>query len=230
MYCVNCGVELKDSERVCPLCKTLVFHPELPLPQGEKPYPEYVAPVRRFNRFGALFVLTFLFLIPAVITLLIDLKINGRVVWSGYVIGGLIVGYVACVLPFWFRHPNPVIFVPCACVAAMLLLLYICLATGGRWFLPLAFPISGIATLLITAVIALLKYLKKGKLYVFGGAFIALGGFSILIEMFITITFKTRFVFWSIYPFIACLLAGMLLIIIAVCKPLRSTLDKRFFI
>ena len=230
MYCIKCGVELRDSEKVCPLCKTLVFHPEMPLPDGEKPYPEYVAPVKRFNRFGTLFVLSFLFLIPALITLLIDLKINSAVVWSGYVIGGLVVGYVAAVLPFWFKHPNPVIFIPCTGAAAMLFLLYICLATHGRWFLPLAFPISGIATLLITSVTALLKYLKRGKLYVIGGASIALGGFSILIEMFICITFKARFVFWSVYPFAACLLVGLLLITIAVCKPLRRTLDKRFFI
>ena len=27
MYCVKCGVELADSQRVCPLCGTRVFHP-----------------------------------------------------------------------------------------------------------------------------------------------------------------------------------------------------------
>ncbi len=230
MYCVNCGVELKDSEKVCPLCKTMVFHPDIPRSVGEKPYPEYNPPVRRFNRFGALFVLTVIFLIPALITLLIDLKINAAVIWSGYVIGGLAVGYITFVLPLWFRRPNPVIFIPCAFASAILFLLYICLNTGGHWFLPLAFPIAGIAAILLTAVVALLRYLKRGKLYVFGGAFIALGGFSMLIEMFICITFKTRFVFWSVYPLAACVSVGLLLIAIAVCKPLRSSLDKRFFI
>lgn len=230
MYCIKCGVELKDSEKVCPLCKTIVFHPDIPVPDGEKPYPEYVAPVKKFNRTGAMFVLTFVFLIPVIITLLIDLKLNASVVWSGYVIGGLAVGYVAFVLPFWFRHPNPVIFIPCACASAILYLLYIDLAVGGHWFLPLAFPIAGIGSLILTAVTALLKYIKRGKLYIFGGAFIALGGYSMLIEMFICITFKLRFIFWSVYPLAAFVLVGLLLIAIAVCKPLKSSLDKRFFI
>ncbi len=230
MYCVNCGVELSDSEKVCPLCKTIVFHPDLPSPSGDRPYPEYVEPVRHFNRYGALFVLTVIFLIPLILTLLIDLKINSAVVWSGYVIGGLVLGYVSLVLPFWFKRPNPVIFIPCSGATAILFLLYICLSTGGRWFLPLAFPIAGIATLLLTAVAALLRYIKRGKLYIFGGALIALGGYSMLVEMFICITFHLRFVFWSVYPLVACVLAGLLLITIAVCKPLRSTLDKRFFI
>ena len=34
MYCIKCGVELADSERVCPLCGTRVFHPDLPCAAG----------------------------------------------------------------------------------------------------------------------------------------------------------------------------------------------------
>ena len=35
MFCVKCGVALADSEKVCPLCGTRVFHPDLPQPQGD---------------------------------------------------------------------------------------------------------------------------------------------------------------------------------------------------
>ena len=231
MYCVNCGVELKSSEKVCPLCKTMVFHPDIPSPEGEKLYPEFSAPVRRFNRFGTLFILTFIFLIPALICLMIDLRLNEHMVWSGHVIGGLLLGYVISVLPFWFKHPNPVIFVPIDFSAVILYLLYICLATHGRWFLPLAFPIAGIAGLLITAVVTLCRYLKRGKLFIFGGFFIGLGIYCVLIELFVKITFSgARFAFWSLYPLAACILVGLFLIAIGVCKPLRSSLDKRFFI
>ena len=124
MYCVNCGVELKDSEKICPLCKTRVFHPDIPLPKGEGKYPEFVAPTRRFNRIGALIIVTFMFLIPLIICLLIDLRLNGRVLWSGYVIGGLILGYAFFVLPFWFKRPNPVVFVPIDFTLTILFLLY----------------------------------------------------------------------------------------------------------
>ena len=163
--------------------------------------------------------------------MMIDLHLNGRVVWSGYVAGGLLTGYIALVLPFWFRHPNPVIFVPIDFAAAIIYILYICFATRGSWFLSLAFPITGIAGLLVTAVITLCRYLKRGRLFIFGGFFIALGGYAVLIEMFIKITFKSlHFVFWSIYPLTVFVLVGLMLIAIGVCKPLRSSLDKRFFI
>lgn len=44
MYCIKCGVELADSEKVCPLCGTRVFHPDLPGGQGETPYPPTTVP------------------------------------------------------------------------------------------------------------------------------------------------------------------------------------------
>ena len=38
MYCVKCGVELADSQRVCPLCGTRVFHPDIPRTPADPPY------------------------------------------------------------------------------------------------------------------------------------------------------------------------------------------------
>ena len=37
-----------------------------------------------------LFVLTVLFLLPAVISVLCDWRLSGGIVWSGYVVGGLV--------------------------------------------------------------------------------------------------------------------------------------------
>ena len=102
MYCIKCGVELADSEKVCPLCGTPVFHPDLPCGQGEPPYPPDHRPrVDEVSRAGVLFVLTVLFVLPAVISVLCDWRMGNGIVWSGYVVGGLVVLYVAVVLPLW---------------------------------------------------------------------------------------------------------------------------------
>ena len=29
MYCIQCGVKLADSQSACPLCGTVVFHPDI---------------------------------------------------------------------------------------------------------------------------------------------------------------------------------------------------------
>ena len=172
MYCIKCGVELADSEKRCPLCGTPVFHPDLPRNLTEPPYPAD-RHIRRedVNRSGILFVLTVVALLPAILSLLCDWRINGTIVWSGYAAGAIGLLYVMIVLPLWFRHPNPVIFVPVDFAAIGLYLLYIDFATGGHWFLSFAFPVTGAIGLLVTAVVVLTRYLHGGWLYIYGGAF-----------------------------------------------------------
>ena len=232
MYCVKCGVKLADSEKVCPLCGTRVFHPDLPQPQGEPPYPPDPRPRNEeVSRSGVLFILTVLALLPAILFILCDWRINGSIVWSGYASGGVALLYILVALPLWFRRPNPVIFVPIDFVAIGLYLLYINFATGGHWFLTFAFPVAGSIGALITTMVALLRYVRRGYLYIFGGALIAAGGLAMLLEFLLNLTFGVhQTFFWSFYPLAAGVLLGVMLIIIAVCPPLRRSLHRKFFL
>lgn len=231
MYCIKCGVELADSEKSCPLCGTLVFHPHLPIPNGEKPYPTDRQPPQQVSPLGAQFILTMLFIAGLVIPTLCDLQVNGGMTWSGYVMGALVLGYVCVVLPFWFRHPNPVIFVPVDFAVLILYLLYISLSTGGGWFLSFAFPVAGGFGLIITAVVVLTRYIRKGRLFIFGGAAIALGAFMPLMEYLLTITFHySRFYAWSMYPLISLVLLGITMICTGSSRRLRDSMQRKFFI
>ena len=207
MYCVKCGVELADSEKKCPLCGTPVFHPDIPRNLSDPPFP----PDRRIrpedvNRSGILFVLTVAALLPALLCLLCDWRINGALVWSGYAAGAIGLLYIVILLPMWFRHPNPVIFVPVDFVAVGLYLLYINFAT-------------------------LTYYLRGGYLYIYGGMLILGGGLAVLIEFLINLTFQIHeTLFWSFYPMVAGVVLGLMLIVIAICKPLRESLHRKFFL
>lgn len=231
MYCIKCGVKLSDNQKVCPLCETVVFHPEI-MPSNDDPlYPIQQHPATQVQSQAALVVITTLFLLPLLITALCDLQLNSAITWSGYVIGALLVTYVIMVLPYWFRRPNPVIFVPCGFAAAGAFLLYISLATGGGWFLSFAFPITGGVALIVTAVVTLLKYVRRGQLYIFGGAIIALGGMTVLAEFLSVITFGLdRFFGWSFYPLVVAALLGGLLIFLAICRPARETMERKIFL
>ena len=231
MYCVKCGVELADSEKKCPLCGTPVFHPDIERKPAEPPFPPDRRHAENVSRVGILFVLTVLFVLPAAICLLCDWRINGGIVWSGYAAGGIALLYILVLLPMWFRHPNPVIFVPVDFGAIGLYLLYIDLATGGHWFLSFAFPVTGAIGVLVTAVVALTRYLHAGYLYIYGGGLILGGALAMLIEFLLNLTFQVHETFfWSFYPLVAGVLLGLMLIVIAVCKPLRESLRKKFFL
>lgn len=231
MYCVNCGVRLADTEKVCPLCGVAVYHPDVPRKAGEPLYPSQRQPEPQVNSKIALVVITTLFLIINAIILLVDYRSTGRLMWSGYVSGALGLAYVCFVLPAWFKKPNPVIFVPCGFAAAALYLLYINFETGGHWFLSFAFPVTGGLCLIVSAVVTLLRYVRKGSLYVVGGALMALGAFMPLVEFLIHITFDgIRFGVWFYYPLIALMMLGGMLIFLAINPNAREIMERKFFI
>lgn len=229
MYCVKCGVKLEDTEKQCPLCNTTVYHPDIEPSSVPPLYPPHRMPTPKTRSKAINGIIIFLFLIPMLISFLADLQFDATMEWFGFVAGALLVGYVTVGLPLWFEKPNPVIFVPCSFTAVTLYLLYICLATGGRWFLSFAFPTVGGIALITCSVVTLLYYLKKGKLYIWGGALMALGAFMILVEFLLCMTFSLPFVAWSIYPLIVFVLLGGILIYLAINRSARETMERKLF-
>ena len=231
MYCVKCGVKLADTEKICPLCSTLCCHPDISRPKAEPLYPQNQHPHSKVNPFGVMSALTVLFLIPVLITLLCDLRINHTITWSGYAAGAIVLVYEIFLLPGWFQKPNPVVFVPCGFAATALYLLYIDLHTGGgHWFLTFALPLVGGVGLIFTTLITLLRYIKRGKLFIFGGCTMVLGAFMPVVEYLAALTFSGPIVSWSVYPFVALVLLGGYLIFLGICRPARESMERKFFI
>jgi hypothetical protein len=231
MYCVKCGVELADSEKKCPLCGTVVYHPDIVRPAAEPPYPTYEKPVETINPKGMLFIISVLFTTVAAICLFCEWNLDGKIFWSGLVTGAIMLLYIVVILPNWFRRPNPAIFVPTAFAAAAVYLFYINFSLGQNWFFTFALPITAGAALITTAIAVLSYYLRRGYLYIWSGASILTGIYTIGIEILINITFHVRnTLLWSPYPFITLFMIGLMLLVIAIVKPIRESLHKKFFI
>ena len=77
------------------------------------------------------------------------------------------------------------------------------------------------------------RILELGPLTIhYYGAIIALGAFMPLMGFLINLTFfhASNFALWSLYPMTALVFLGCLLIFIAICKPAREWLERKFFI
>lgn len=229
MYCINCGVKLADTEHMCPLCQadpTKLLSERMdtaPL------YPSGCHPDIRPKRGAINGTILAAFLLSLLVTFLVDWQSDGKLNWFGYSTGGLLLGYVVLALPRWFYKPNPVIFVPCDFAAAALYLLYIDLATAGGWFLSFAFPVTAVLCGLAGALAALLRYTRGGRLYIFGGAFMALGGFLLLLEVLLSAAFARVFSGWSLYPLTVLILLGGWLIFLAINHSVREKMERKFF-
>lgn len=229
MYCIKCGVELADTEKRCPLCDTAVFHPDIDRITERPLYPKNKLPKTGSNSKVLCGSVVIVFLIPLIVCFFADLLPDRTLSWFGFVAGALILAYTAFALPLWFKKPNPIIFVPCTFAAIAVYLLYINCATDGDWFLSFAFPITGVFCLIATAFVTLLRCLRRGRLYVFGGAFILFGLFSMLVELFLCTTFDLSFVGWSVYPLVALVLVGGLLIYLAINATAREIMKRKLF-
>lgn len=230
MYCVNCGVKLAPTEKVCPLCGVRAYHPDMPRQDASSLYPPDPDP-HWVDSHALRAVICVLFILTAAVCFLCDLQLSGGVTWSGYAMGGLIILYASCFLPSWFQSPNPVILLPLVFLLINGYLLYISLATDGGWYLSFGFPVAGFLGLLCTAVAGLLRYVAKGAVYVIGGATVALGLFMPLMGFLLNLTFfSPAFAFWSLYPTVCLVLIGATLIFLGLCRPARQSVKRKFFI
>ena len=227
MYCVKCGVKLQDGAESCPLCQTPVWNPD-PV-EGQRSYPDRMPGAHRQSDLPGAVALTLLCAIAAVVTLTVCFKLYGALKWGGYVVFGLGLFYVVAVLPRWFIEPKGEVFVPIDHAAAALFTLYVCLKTGGHWFLSFALPVIGASCLLSTAMICLLKYVRGGRAFIFGGFLILLGGFTVLVEFFEHLSFGLPMFLWSLYSLAGFGTVGVFLLLAGMIPALRHGLIKRFF-
>ena len=231
MYCVKCGVRLQENVGACPLCGTPVWDPEGTMTgAGEKRnYPDNLPRHDRESNLAAAAALTTLCALVVIVALVVCFQLYGELRWGGYLIGAVALFYVVAVLPGWFRYPRGEIFVPVDHAAAAVFVHYICWRTGGSWFLSFALPIIGASCLLSEAMICLLKYVRGGKPFIFGGFLLLLGGFTVLVEFFEHISFGTRMFRWSLFSLAGFGTVGLFLLIAGMIRPLRQALARRFF-
>lgn len=231
MYCVKCGIELSDGQLACPVCKTKVCHPDFSETKEIPLYPRKEFQSEEINIKGLLFIISIICVVPILVSFILDWNLSGKIVWSGFVLGGILLAYISGILPLWFKNPNPVIFVPCAFGALAVFLLYINYETGGSWYMTLALPVTLIAGAITIAVVTLVRYIRRGRLYIAGGALIVTGGSMMLLEYFVNTTFDlpAKFI-WSLYPLATLCLFGIMVIVIEIVKPFKESLRKIFFI
>lgn len=227
MKCNKCGANLSENEIKCPLCQTktekekenvIPFFPDRPAPRVKQEYRGY------------LFLISLFFLIAGGMVLAIDLMLTEKNGFSFYIISPLLILYAAFVLPRFFRRPNPVIFFPVVFVLTMVSLLHVDLSLDGGWFLSFALPVLGGFFLFLEAAVTLLYYLRGGRLYIFGGLFIAISILSFVGEILYRVTFSLPIAMtWSILPLIFFFVLGMGLIVIAIVPPFRNSFKRKFF-
>lgn len=231
-YCVNCGVELADSERRCPLCQTEVVNPNAPWQEpAERPYSRHVdTMLRRIDRRYFATLAALLMTIPCIITVFLDIITGGGLTWSAYVIGAAAVIYVVVLLPFFFKKYHAVIFLGADCAAVLLYLLFIETTIGGSWFMPLGLPVTVSASVCLLALALLFTKAKLSIILKTGAVLIAIGVFVVCAEIIISLyTFHAIRFAWSLYALIPCVVLGVATLVLEHRQNFKERVKRRLF-
>ena len=231
-YCVNCGVELASSEKVCPLCETEVLNPHSPWSEPfSLPYPkrrEYSS--RKLQRRFFAELLSVLLLIPIFICLLCDLIATGSVSWSLIVFGGCALFFVWLVLPLYFKKPHTPTYLAAAYVATLIYLFCISIPTGGGWFFKYAFPITLCAEVFVTLIVLIFKKRKVTFLFGTGLILFASGVFTVCVEVILTLTSSPKLsLVWSPFALVPCVALSLASLFIDSRLKLKEEIRKRLF-
>lgn len=226
---MKCGVELGQAEQKCPLCGLPAYHPDLPAQSAIPSYPKQWNG-HNTEATGWRNLLSVSFLLAFLSCLIIDFVNNAGVSWSGFVMAGLATAYILFILPMWMRRPVLPALLPIDFTVIGLMLLYIDLATHGKWFLSFAFPVTAMYGLFATVIAILLTCTRKGRFFIIGGGTILLGCSAMLLEFFLHLTFGTKMFVWSLYVVGVLGVPGLFWILAGIIPPLGNALRKRTFV
>lgn len=233
-YCVKCGVKLEDSEKKCPLCQTVVCHPDIKIPDNAiQPYPEeHTILLREMNNKYKIIIATICTFIPAFMTLICDYKINsGQILWADIVFSAVCFLYCLIFVPLIFTKKDVLVYIGIDFGALLAFVWYISFTLGKNWYFPFAFPLMLSIILITFSSILLKRFTKASYLFVFAIDFILAGADCILTEYLITSTFfsHVRFI-WSYYPCMTFIAVGVILLLINRNKNLKEQITKKFFV
>lgn len=232
-YCVNCGVELAESEKHCPLCSVEVQNPKMPWQEPvERPYPRYLETLMdRIDRRYFATLAGLILLIPILLTIIFDLLGGDGLSWSAYIVGAMALIFVIGVLPFYFKRRHTVIFISADCLAVLLYLLFIERMNGGQWFVGIGMPIT-VAASVCVIVLALLFTKKEHASFLVRAAsvLIAAGVFVVCVEVILSLNQMRQVELnWSLYAFIPCVILSIVTSVLEQRKNLKEEIRRRLF-
>ncbi len=181
--CVNCGVELDNGLRVCPLCG------KDPLIKSEQAdisdnYPSGIIQIQRKENRRYLWELSGIIAFSGIaVCTIVELLISKNLKWSLYCDVSVSAAWIVLTL-FLFESRRPYILVSLlmATVLTSLFLIDV-IAAGQNWFFPVGLPMI-IAAFITTGIIIILYRTAHFKgLNIIAAALIILSGFCIITEM-----------------------------------------------
>jgi hypothetical protein len=209
--CENCGVEVEEDLKRCPLCRARLDDgpEEEPEELGEEP-PQQTVSNARFWLWEVVSLLSF---VAALVIFASDFAFGFDIAWARYPLSAIAFLWAsATVLIGLAKHPVWRLIAQTVVVAGFLFALQF-LTESGDWFLPLGLPITVLTGVLGGGAVFAIRRLRLSALPAVAVVILAAGVLVVGIELFIKrFQGSEVLVSWSLVAF-ACALALFFLIL-----------------
>lgn len=229
-YCVNCGVELEQSLKSCPLCNTPVVNPrEIKTNAVSSPFPKNKGTVEESNRKDFAIFVTIILVATAIGCGMLNWLVFSKNLWSVPVIGVCVVFWVI-MIPVCIYRKAPVYLSLLLDGAAVVLYLYMItwLTQENHWFYGLGIPIVVLITFLTEAVAFFIRILPASILWRGLSGITALGigctGLELLIDHYLH---GTVIATWSAVVGVVCVIIDVMIITLLCRRRLRNEVRRR---
>ena len=228
-YCVNCGVELGEGVKTCPLCNTPVINPNQPdCPEGTPFFPTREPVIAPVSKKGPAIVVTSMLVSLAVCCGLLNLALRPDVFWSSYIMGGAAMLWIWLVPPLlWRKMPSLLRVAVNMCAMAFYIYLIAYESGGIGWYFALALPI--LLTLGVIGIPVCWMFRHRSRLTAGITALLGTGLLCTAIEYFVDCYLRGAWSpVWSLVVVAAAVGLSIPLIVIRCVPSLREEARRRF--
>jgi hypothetical protein len=181
--CVNCGVELDDGLKVCPLCGK---DPENKIEQKQvsNNYPSGIIHIQKKENRRYLWELSGVIAFSGIaVCTILDLLTGKGLNWSPFSDVSITAAWVILSI-YLFAYKRTLAFVSLQLLTILTALYFIDLiATGREWFFPVGLPVTVAGFIAAGTVIVLYRTVHLKGLNIIASALIALSGYCIITEI-----------------------------------------------
>lgn len=181
--CVNCGVELDEGLKICPLCG------KDPEDKGDQElrsnhYPSNIIRLHKKENRRYLWELSGIIVFSGIaVSTIVDLLLSKELRWSLYSDVSLATVWVILTL-FRFAYKKPVLLTTFLGITLLTALFFIDLLSAGKtWFFPVGLPVTVTLFIVTISIIFFYSKIRLRGLNIVATSLILFSGFCIILEM-----------------------------------------------
>lgn len=230
-YCVNCGVELDNTVKQCPLCDTVVINPRITdITKEDKNFPAKKGKVEEVSRRDVAILFSVVLVATSITCALLNFLVFNSSMWSFFVMGACLIVWVMFIPTLIYKKISPYTAIFLDGLSIGIYMFLISLATNqDAWFWGLALYITVFVTGVLEIFTLCVRKLPVTFLTVALEVFSAIGiiclGVEILIDNFV---YGKINLMWSMIVVVVCVILDITLITMLSRKRIRNAVRKRF--